>query len=51
MTFVYAQVIERMNKPVRRWIGSLWSRHVEVNVSMLAAKAAHPNAGKLFVDY
>ena len=24
---------------------------VEVNVAMLSAKAAHPNAGKLFIDY
>ncbi len=52
MTFVYAQVIERMKQtgaPVD-WI-PLEPVNVEVNVSMLAAKAAHPNAGKLFVDY
>ncbi|MCE3242096.1 MAG: hypothetical protein K0Q83_2603 [Deltaproteobacteria bacterium] len=24
---------------------------MELNVSMLSAKAAHPNAGKLFIDY
>lgn len=52
MTFVYAQVIERMKQagaPVD-WI-PLEPVNVEVNVSMLAAKAAHPNAGKLFIDY
>ena len=52
LTFVYAQVIERMKQtgaPVD-WI-PLEPVNVEVNVSMLAAKAAHPNAGKLFIDY
>ena len=52
MTFVYAQVIERMKQtgaPVD-WI-PLEPVNVEVNVAMLAAKAAHPNAGKLFIDY
>jgi iron(III) transport system substrate-binding protein len=52
MTFVYAQVIERMKQtgaPVD-WI-PLEPVAVEVNVSMLSAKAAHPNAAKLFIDY
>ena len=52
MTFVYAQVIERMKQtgaPVD-WI-PLEPVNVEVNVAMLAAKAAHPNTGKLFIDY
>jgi len=52
MTFVYAQVIERMKQtgaPVD-WI-PLEPVNVEVNVAMLAAKAVHPNAGKLFIDY
>jgi iron(III) transport system substrate-binding protein len=52
LTFVYAQVIERMKQtgaPVD-WI-PLEPVNVEVNVSMLAAKAAHPNAARLFVDY
>ncbi len=49
---VFVQVIERMKQtgaPVD-WI-PLEPVNVEVNVSMLAAKAAHPNAGKLFIDY
>ena len=52
MTFVYAQVIERMKQtgaPVD-WI-PLEPVNVEVNVAMLAAKAVHPNASKLFIDY
>ena len=52
MTFVYAQVIERMNQtgaPVD-WI-PLEPVAVELNVAMLSAKAAHPNAAKLFIDY
>ena len=52
MTFVYAQVIERMKQagaPVD-WL-PLEPVSVEVNVAMLSAKAAHPNAGKLFIDY
>ena len=52
MTFVYAQVIERMKQsgaPVD-WI-PLEPVAVETNVAMLAAKAAHPNAARLFVDY
>jgi iron(III) transport system substrate-binding protein len=52
MTFVYAQVIERMKQtgaPVD-WI-PLEPVAVELNVAMLSAKAAHPNAGKLFIDY
>src|SRR5687767_3991197 len=52
MTFVYAQVIERMKQtgaPVD-WI-PLEPVNVELNVAMLSAKAAHPNAGKLFIDY
>src|ERR1043166_8004526 len=52
MTFVYSQVIERMKQtgaPVD-WI-PLEPVAVELNVAMLAAKAAHPNAGKLFIDY
>jgi iron(III) transport system substrate-binding protein len=52
MTFVYAQVIERMKQtgaPVD-WI-PLEPVNVEVNVAMLAGKAAHPNTGKLFIDY
>ena len=52
MTFVYAQIIERMKQtgaPVD-WI-PLEPVNVELNVSMLSAKAAHPNAGKLFIDY
>jgi iron(III) transport system substrate-binding protein len=52
MTFVYAQVIERMKQsgaPVD-WI-PLEPVAVETNVAMLAAKAAHPNAARLFIDY
>jgi iron(III) transport system substrate-binding protein len=52
MTFVYAQIIERMKQtgaPVD-WI-PLEPVNVELNVAMLSAKAAHPNAGKLFIDY
>lgn len=52
MTFVYAQVIERMKQsgaPVD-WI-PLEPVAVETNVAMLSAKAAHPNAARLFVDY
>ena len=52
MTFVYAQVIERMKQsgaPVD-WI-PLEPVAVELNVAMLAAKAAHPNAARLFIDY
>jgi len=52
MTFVYAQVIERMKQtgaPVD-WI-PLEPVAVELNVAMLSAKAAHPNSAKLFVDY
>src|SRR5947208_12837647 len=52
LTFVYAQVIERMKQtgaPVD-WI-PLEPVNVEVNDAMLAAKASHPNAGKLFIDY
>ena len=52
MTFVYAQVIERMKQsgaPVD-WI-PLEPVAVETNVAMLATKAAHPNAARLFVDY
>ena len=52
LTFVYAQVIERMKQtgaPVD-WI-PLEPVNVEVNVSMISAKAPHPNAAKLFVDY
>jgi iron(III) transport system substrate-binding protein len=52
MTFVYAQVIERMKQtgaPVD-WI-PLEPVAVELNVAMLSAKAAHPNAAKLFIDY
>ena len=52
MTFVYAQVIERMKQtgaPVD-WI-PLEPVAVELNIAMLAAKAAHPNAGRLFIDF
>ena len=52
MTFVYAQVIERMKQsgaPVD-WI-PLEPVAVETNVAMLSAKAAHPNAARLFIDY
>jgi iron(III) transport system substrate-binding protein len=52
MTFVYAQVIERMKQtgaPVD-WI-PLEPVAVELNVAMLSAKSAHPNASKLFIDY
>ena len=52
MTFVYAQVIERMKQtgaPVD-WI-PLEPVAVELNVAMLSAKAAHPNSAKLFIDY
>ncbi len=52
MTFVYAQIIEHMKQtgaPVD-WI-PLEPVNVELNVAMLSAKAAHPNAGKLFIDY
>ena len=52
LTFVYAQVIERMKQtgaPVD-WI-PLEPVAVEVNVSMISAKAAHPSAARLFVDY
>ena len=52
MTLVYAQVIERMKQsgaPVD-WI-ALEPVAVELNVAMLAAKAAHPNAARLFIDY
>ena len=52
MTFVYAQVIERMKQtgaPVD-WI-PLEPVAVELNVAMLSAKAPHPNSAKLFVDY
>jgi iron(III) transport system substrate-binding protein len=52
LTFVYAQVMERLKQtgaPVD-WI-PLEPVAVELNVAMLAAKAAHPNAGKLFIDY
>jgi iron(III) transport system substrate-binding protein len=52
MTFVYAQVIERMKQtgaPVD-WI-PLEPVAVELNVAMLSAKATHPNSARLFVDY
>src|SRR5262245_54715767 len=52
MTFVYAQVIERMKQtgaPVD-WI-PLEPVAVELNIAMLSAKAAHPNAARLYVDY
>src|SRR5438128_8515479 len=52
MTFVYAQVIERMKQngdPVD-WI-PLEPVAVELNVAMLSAKAVHPDASKLFIDY
>jgi iron(III) transport system substrate-binding protein len=52
MTFVYAQVIERMKQtgaPVD-WI-PLEPVNVELNVAMISAKAAHPNAARLFFDY
>ena len=52
MTFVYAQIIERMKQtgaPVD-WI-PLEPVAVETNVAMVAAKAAHPNAARLFTDY
>jgi iron(III) transport system substrate-binding protein len=52
MTFVYAQVIERMKQtgaPVD-WI-PLEPVAVELNIAMLSAKATHPNAARLFVDY
>ncbi len=52
MTFVYSQVIERMKQtgaPVD-WI-PLEPVAVELNVAMLSAKASHPNAAKLFIDY
>jgi len=52
MTFVYAQVIERMKQsgaPVD-WI-PLEPVAVELNIAMLSAKAAHPNAARLFLDY
>lgn len=52
MTFVYAQVIERMKQsgaPVD-WV-PLEPVAVELNVGMLSAKAAHPNAARLFIDY
>src|ERR1043166_5290479 len=52
LTFVYAQVIERMKQtgaPVD-WI-PLEPVAVEVNPAMISAKAAHPNAARLFVDY
>jgi iron(III) transport system substrate-binding protein len=52
MTFVYSQVIERMKQtgaPVD-WI-PLEPVAVELNVSMLSAKASHPNSAKLFIDY
>jgi iron(III) transport system substrate-binding protein len=52
LTFVYAQVMERMKQtgaPVD-WI-PLEPVNVELNVAMLAAKGAHPNSGKLFIDY
>src|SRR5437762_707796 len=52
MTFVYAQVIERMKQtgaPVD-WI-PLEPVAVELNVAMLSAKAAHPNSARLFFDY
>jgi len=52
MTFVYAQVIERMKQtgaPVD-WI-PLEPVAVELNVAMLSARSAHPNSGKLFIDY
>ena len=52
MTFVYAQVIERMKQsgaPVD-WV-PLEPVAVELNVAMLSAKAAHPNAARLFIDY
>jgi iron(III) transport system substrate-binding protein len=52
LTFVYAQVIERMKQtgaPVD-WI-PLEPVNVELNVSMISAKAPHSNAAKLFVDY
>lgn len=52
LTFVYAQVIERMKQtgaPVD-WI-PLEPVAVEVNPAMISAKAPHPNAARLFVDY
>jgi iron(III) transport system substrate-binding protein len=52
MTFVYAQVIERMKQtgaPVD-WI-PLEPVAVELNIAMMSAKAAHPNSSKLFIDY
>lgn len=52
MTIVYSQVIERMKKtgaPVD-WL-PLEPAMVELNVAMLSSKGAHPNAGKLFVDF
>jgi iron(III) transport system substrate-binding protein len=52
MTFVYAQVIERMKQtgaPVD-WT-PLEPVAVELNVAMLSAKASHPNSAKLFIDY
>jgi iron(III) transport system substrate-binding protein len=52
MTFVYAQVIERMKQtgaPVD-WI-PLEPVAVELNIAMMSAKAAHPNSAKLFIDY
>lgn len=52
MTFVYAQVIERMKQtgaPVD-WI-PLEPVAVELNIAMLSAKASHPNSARLFIDY
>jgi iron(III) transport system substrate-binding protein len=52
LTFVYAQVIERMKQtgaPVD-WI-PLEPVNVELNIAMISAKAAHPNAARLFLDY
>jgi len=52
LTFVYSQVIERMKQtgaPVD-WI-PLEPVAVEVNPAMISAKAPHPNAARLFVDY
>ena len=52
MTFVYAQVIERMKQtgaPVD-WI-PLEPVAVELNIAMMSAKANHPNSAKLFIDY
>jgi len=52
MTFVYAQVIERMKQtgaPVD-WI-PLEPVAVELNIAMMSAKASHPNSAKLFIDY